>query len=103
MPFTLQQKRRLMRAYAQGDPHAFERLYSRHHAALYRFVRRLLGREAGTQADEVFQDTWLRIVTARDKFVPQGAAWRTWRAATVGSSVVQACDGVPVASATSWR
>jgi len=68
----------LMHAFAQGDARAFERLYARHHAALYRFVRRALGREAGTQADEVFQDTWLRVVQARDRWAPQGATFRTW-------------------------
>ena len=68
----------LMRAFARGDARAFERLYARHHAALYRFVRRVLGREAGTQADEVFQDTWLRVVNARDRWQAQGASFRTW-------------------------
>lgn len=68
----------LMRAFAQGDARAFELLYARHHAALYRFVRRVLGREAGTQADEVFQDTWLRVVNARERWSPQGATFRTW-------------------------
>jgi RNA polymerase sigma factor (sigma-70 family) len=68
----------LMRAFAQGDPRAFERLYARHHAALYRFVRRVLGREAAAQADEVFQDTWLRVVNARERWSPQGASFRTW-------------------------
>ncbi len=55
----------LMHAFAQGDARAFEHLYARHHAALYRFVRRVLGREAAVHADEVFQDTWLRVVQAR--------------------------------------
>jgi RNA polymerase sigma-70 factor (ECF subfamily) len=68
----------LMRAYAQGDVRAFERLYARHHGALYRFVRRVLGREAATHADEVFQDAWLRVVRARDRWQPQGATFRTW-------------------------
>jgi RNA polymerase sigma factor (sigma-70 family) len=68
----------LMRAFAQGDVRAFERLYARHHAALYRFVRRVLGREAAAQADEVFQDTWLRVVNARERWSPQGASFRTW-------------------------
>jgi DNA-directed RNA polymerase specialized sigma24 family protein len=36
----------LMSAFAAGDVQAFEWLYRRHHAALYRFVRRLLGRDA---------------------------------------------------------
>ena len=68
----------LMRAFAQGDARAFEQLYARHHAALYRFVRRVLGRAAAAQADEVFQDTWLRVVHARERWAPQGATFRTW-------------------------
>ena len=68
----------LMRAYAAGDAAAFEALYARHQAALYRFVRRLLGSALAAQADEVFQDTWLRVVQARDRWQPQGASFRTW-------------------------
>ncbi|HEX2545001.1 MAG TPA: sigma-70 family RNA polymerase sigma factor [Ramlibacter sp.] len=68
----------LMLAYAQGDAGAFDELYARHEAALYRFVRRLLGASLAAQADEVFQDCWLRIVAARSSFRPEGAAWRTW-------------------------
>jgi len=68
----------LMLAYARGDAAAFDELYARHELALYRFVRRLLGTSLAAQADEVFQDTWLRIVTARASFEPQGATWRTW-------------------------
>jgi RNA polymerase sigma-70 factor (ECF subfamily) len=68
----------LMHAYAAGDGAAFDRLYARHQAALYRFVRRLLGTAAATQADEVFQDTWLRAIQARHTWQPQGASFRTW-------------------------
>jgi RNA polymerase sigma factor (sigma-70 family) len=68
----------LMLAYAGGDAAAFDVLYQRHEAGLFRFVRRLLGSAGAAQADEVFQDTWLRIVAARASFRPQGAAWRTW-------------------------
>jgi len=68
----------LMSAFAAGNVQAFEWLYQRHHAVLYRFVRRLLGRDGTAQADEVFQDTWLRVVHAKDRYVPQGATFRTW-------------------------
>lgn len=68
----------LMHAYAQGDAAAFEVLYARHEQALFRFVRRVLGTALAAQADEVFQETWLRIVNARASFRPQGASWRTW-------------------------
>lgn len=68
----------LMQAYARGDLAAFDALYARHEAALFRFVRRVLGASFAAQADEVFQETWMRIVAARGSFAPQGAAWRTW-------------------------
>ena len=68
----------LMRAYAQGDARAFDTLYQRHHAALYRFVRRVLGPALAQQVDEVFQDTWSRVIQARERWAPQGATFRTW-------------------------
>ena len=68
----------LMAAYAAGDAAAFEQLYARHQAALYRFVRRLLGPSLRPQVDEAFQDTWLRVVHARARWQPQGATFRTW-------------------------
>lgn len=68
----------LMLAYADGDSLAFDVLYSRHEGALYRFVRRLLGARLSAEVDEVFQETWFRIVSARESFSPQGATWRTW-------------------------
>lgn len=68
----------LMAAYARGEAAAFEQLYERHRLALYRFVRRLLGSAHAAQADEVFQDTWLRVVQARARWQPQGASFRTW-------------------------
>jgi len=67
-----------MAAYAGGDARAFEQLYARHQAGLYRFVRRLLGSALNAQTDEVFQDTWLRVVQARLRWEPQGATFRTW-------------------------
>ena len=68
----------LMTAYAAGDARAFEQLYARHQAGLYRFIRRLLGNALNAQTDEVFQDTWLRVVHARARWEPQGASFRTW-------------------------
>ena len=68
----------LMHAFAAGDVAAFQTLYARHQAALYRFVRRLLGPQAATQADEVFQDAWMKLIRARREWQPQGARLRTW-------------------------
>jgi DNA-directed RNA polymerase specialized sigma24 family protein len=66
----------LMLAYARGDSGAFDELYARHEGALFRFVRRLLGASLAAQADEVFQETWLRIIAARAGFAPH-SWWRT--------------------------
>lgn len=71
----------LLAAFRAGDARAFERLYARHEAALYRFVRRVLGTAAATQADEVFQDTWERVIAARNHWRADhegGASVRTW-------------------------
>jgi RNA polymerase sigma-70 factor (ECF subfamily) len=67
-----------MLAYAGGDTAAFDALYARNESALYRFVRRLLGIRFAAEVDEVFQETWARIINARDTFSPQDATWRTW-------------------------
>ena len=75
---TLDDDDLLMRAFAGGDGRAFEQLYERHRAALYRFVRRLLGTALVAQVDEVFQDTWMRVIHARERWQPQGASFRTW-------------------------
>ena len=58
----------LMQAYTAGNAAAFNALYARHEGGLFRFVRRLLGTHMVAQADEVFQDCWLRIVSARASF-----------------------------------
>jgi RNA polymerase sigma factor (sigma-70 family) len=78
MPSTEPTDDELMRAYAQGSASAFDRLYERHRQPLYRFVRRLLGPRQQNQTDEVFQDTWLRVIQARARWAPQGASFRTW-------------------------
>ncbi len=68
----------LMLAYARGEATAFEILYRRHEGHLFRFVRRVLGSALAAQADEVFQDTWMKIIQARARFEPGQARWTTW-------------------------
>ncbi len=67
-----------MLAYTAGDSAAFDALYGRHEGGLYRFVRRVLGQPLAAQADEVFQDCWLRIVTARESYSASRGLWKTW-------------------------
>jgi len=78
MPEDARSDDALMLAYAAGDAAAFEVLYARHHAALYRFVRRLLGRALAAQVDEAYQDTWLKVVQSASRWEPRGASFRTW-------------------------
>ena len=78
MPLPPMTDEQLMRAYTDGDVAAFDELYARHESGLFRYVRRVLGSKMTAQVDEVFQDCWLRIVTARESFSPELGRWKTW-------------------------
>ncbi len=65
----------LLLAYAAGDPGAFEQLYARHRSRLYRYLLRQL-RDSGL-ADEVFQDVWQRVISARSGWTPN-PGFATW-------------------------
>ena len=55
-----------MLAYAQGDVRAFDALYQRQRGMLYRFILRSVHDRAG--ADEVFQETWSRLIASRARY-----------------------------------
>jgi RNA polymerase sigma-70 factor (ECF subfamily) len=59
----------LMTRYAAGDLAAFEALYAHHKGTLYRYFIRQC-RHADT-ADELFQDVWVRIIKARERYQPK--------------------------------
>jgi RNA polymerase sigma factor (sigma-70 family) len=65
----------LMAAYAGGDVAAFDRLYARHRVRLYRHLLRQL--RNGALADEIFQDVWQRVISARAGWRPD-ALFTTW-------------------------
>jgi RNA polymerase sigma-70 factor (ECF subfamily) len=65
----------LMLAYARGDLAAFEALYARHRGMLYRFLLRSVRDPHRT--DELFQETWSRVISARARYQPQ-AKFSTW-------------------------
>lgn len=58
----------LMLRYADGDVDAFETLYRRHNDPLYRYLLRLSGHR--DTAEDVFQETWGKIVRARANYRP---------------------------------
>lgn len=65
----------LMLAYARGEVAAFDALYARHRGTLYRFLLR--SSRDPRLAEELFQETWSRVVTARSRYTPQ-AKFSTW-------------------------
>jgi RNA polymerase sigma-70 factor (ECF subfamily) len=65
----------LMLAYGRGDARAFETLYKRHRGALYRFVLHAIKQRSS--AEELFQEVWIRVIEARNRYAPQ-ARFTTW-------------------------
>jgi len=65
----------LMLAYGRGEAGAFEVLYSRHRGPLFRFMLRQL-RDHAT-AEEMYQEVWQRVITARERYRPD-AKFTTW-------------------------
>ena len=66
----------LMLAYgARGDTAAFDTLYARHRAGLYRYLLR--GTRNAQVADDLFQETWSRVIDARARYRPE-ARFSTW-------------------------
>jgi RNA polymerase sigma-70 factor (ECF subfamily) len=75
MDATVDPDAMLMQAYARGDLAAFEALYARHRGTLYRFLLRSVRDPQRT--DELFQETWSRVIGARERYQPQ-AKFSTW-------------------------
>jgi RNA polymerase sigma-70 factor (ECF subfamily) len=65
----------LMMAYGAGDAGAFGELYARHKAPLYRYFKRQC--HVAEQADELFQETWARVIKARERYEAT-AKFTTW-------------------------
>lgn len=59
----------------KGDDRAFAEMMSRHAAPLMRYIRGLLGAEHA-QVDDVFQETWIRLIDNGDKW--HGGSLRAW-------------------------
>ena len=69
----------LMAAVAKGDRDAFERLYTATRAKLYGVVLRILRRP--DLADEVIQETYLKVWNSAGQFNPAQASPITWMVA----------------------
>ena len=64
-----------MLAYRHGDAGAFEALYGKHKGGLFRFVLRSV--KARGEAEELFQDIWMRVIEARGRYEAK-AKFTTW-------------------------
>lgn len=62
-----------MLRYSAGDAAAFDILYARHRAPLYRYFLRL----AQPAAEELFQDVWMNVINARRRYQAR-AKFTTW-------------------------
>jgi RNA polymerase sigma-70 factor, ECF subfamily len=56
----------MLRYRDEGDAGAFAILYERHRGGLYRFCLRMC--RDGARAEEVFQDAWMNLINARDRY-----------------------------------
>jgi len=65
----------LMQRYAKGNAKAFDQLYARHRAPLYRYFTRQIKNPA--TANDLYQGTWEKIIKARGKYRPTSpfTAW----------------------------
>jgi RNA polymerase sigma-70 factor (ECF subfamily) len=56
----------LMLRYRDGDASAFDALYSRHRAGLFRFILRQCPSRG--EAEELFQEVWMKLIEARARY-----------------------------------
>ena len=76
MPETELSDSELIKAFGEGDHAAFETLYHRYRRQLYGFLSNLIpGNPA--EVDEVFEETWLRVIDKLPKYRDDGkfSAW----------------------------
>lgn len=65
----------LMRAYAGGEPAAFELLLKRHERGVYNYILRSCGRK--DLAEELLQETFMRVIKSASRY-KETAKFTTW-------------------------
>lgn len=65
----------LLHAFRTGDERAFEELVHRHGAAIKAYALRMLRNRE--HAEEIYEDTFLRVATARGRWVERGTV-KSW-------------------------
>ena len=72
---------RLMARYRDGDFAAFQTLYARHKAPLYRYLQRSL--RGAEVVNDVFQDVWSKIIASRLSYQPKRNSIRSSTASRI--------------------
>ncbi len=70
----MQDDEQLLARYINGDTLAFNALYQRHRAPLWRYLTRLLGSSA--IGEELYQEVWQKVIQQRTQF--SGAPFKPW-------------------------
>ncbi|MEJ2385001.1 MAG: sigma-70 family RNA polymerase sigma factor [Xanthomonadales bacterium] len=65
----------LVAEWSGGSMAAFEQLYARYRAPLYRYFLRLVG--DATRANDLYQGCWEKVIRARGRYRPSGP-FRAW-------------------------
>lgn len=68
----------LLRAHGAGDPQAFARLYDRYDRPGFLFIRRLLGAAHADAAEDLHQETWMKVARSAAAFDPGKAGFPAW-------------------------
>ena len=71
-PLAATADEQLMRAYATGQAAAFETLYDRHSARVWRYILRSTGDAAA--ADELAQEVWFSVAREAGRYAPRASA-----------------------------
>lgn len=69
MKYETQSDEQLMRAYQRGDVAAFDVLYARYRATLFRFLVRQV--ESAAIGEELYQETWMTLIRQRERWQPR--------------------------------
>lgn len=67
---------KLARQARRGDRRALESLYDRHKGPLLGYLRKTLASAA--EADDVFQEVWIKVMQALPSYKPTGGSIRPW-------------------------
>lgn len=71
-PLAATADEQLMRAYATGQAAAFETLYDRHSARVWRYILRSTGDAAA--ADDLAQEVWFSVAREAGRYAPRASA-----------------------------